>query len=387
METAKIAYPDVKRELLLEVARASLMTKIHPVIANPLTEILVEAVQTIRKPDQPIDLHMIEIMHMQHKMSTESRLIKGLVLDHGGRHEGMPSRIENCYIMTLNVSLEYEKTEVHSGFFWSNAEQREKLIASERAFTDEKVQKIIDLKKKLCDGTNKNFVVINQKGIDPPSLEMLAREGIIGIRRAKRRNMERLPLACGGNGLNSVDDMTEKDLGFAKLVYEVSLGDDKYTFIEGVENPFSCTILIKGPNDYSIAQTKDAIRDGLRAITNTINDKAVIPGAGAFEVSASSHLLEWAKTNVSGKAKLGVAAFADALLVIPRTLAENSGLDQQDVLLKVVEAHERTKEHYGVDVLTGEAQPSKLANIWDNYIVKRQFLNIAPVLADRKSVV
>ena len=326
---------------------------------------------------------MIEIMHMQHKMSTESRIIKGLVLDHGGRHEGMPSRLENCYIMTLNVSLEYEKTEVHSGFFWSNAEQREKLIASERAFTDDKVQKIIDLKKKLCDGTNKNFVVINQKGIDPPSLEMLSREGIIGIRRAKRRNMERLPLACGGRGLNSVDDMTVEDLGYAKVVYEVSLGDDKYTFIDGVENPFSCTILIKGPNDYSIAQTKDAIRDGLRAITNTINDKAVIAGAGAFEVSASSHLLEWAKTNVSGKAKLGVNAFADALLVIPRTLAENSGLDQQDVLLKVIEAHERTKESYGVDVISGEAQPSKLANIWDNYIVKRQFLNIAPVLAEQ----
>jgi T-complex protein 1 subunit zeta len=215
LEKAKIAHPDVKKELLLDVARASLMTKVHPTIAQPLTEILVDAVQTIRKPDQPIDLHMIEIMHMQHKMSTESRLIKGLVLDHGGRHEGMPSRLENCYIMTLNVSLEYEKTEVHSGFFWSNAEQREKLIQSERAFTDEKVQKIIDLKKRLCDGTNKNFVVINQKGIDPPSLEMLSREGIIGIRRAKRRNMERLPLACGGRGLNSVDDMTEEDLGFA----------------------------------------------------------------------------------------------------------------------------------------------------------------------------
>jgi len=343
LETAKIAYPEVKRELLLEVARASLMTKVHPTIANPLTDILVEAVLTIQKPGQPIARHRIEIRLMQPRMTTESRIIKGLVLDHGGRHEGMPSRLENCYIMTLNVSLEYEKTEVHSGFFWSNAEQREKLIASERAFTDDKVQKIIDLKKKLCDGTNKNFVVINQKGIDPPSLEMLSREGIIGIRRAKRRNMERLPLACGGRGLNSVDDMTVEDLGYAKVVYEVSLGDDKYTFIDGVENPFSCTILIKGPNDYSIAQTKDAIRDGLRAITNTINDKAVIAGAGAFEVSASSHLLEWAKTNVSGKAKLGVNAFADALLVIPRTLAENSGLDQQDVLLKVIEAHERTR--------------------------------------------
>ena len=348
-----------------------------------MTDILVDAVETIKREGHPIDLHMVEIMHMQHKMSTESKLIRGLVLDHGGRHEGMPSRVENCYIMTLNVSLEYEKTEVHSGFFWSNAEQREKLIASERAFTDEKVQKIIDLKKKLCDGTNKNFVVINQKGIDPPSLEMLAREGIIGIRRAKRRNMERLPLACGGKGLNSVDDLSEEDLGYAKLVYEISLGDDKYTFIEGVTNPFSCTILIKGPNDYSIAQTKDAIRDGLRAITNTIADKAVVAGAGAFEVASSSHLISWMKTNVSGKAKLGVQAFADALLVIPRTLAENSGLDQQDTLLKVVEAHERTGENYGVDVITGEAQPNSLSNIYDNYIVKRQFLNIAPVLAEQ----
>jgi T-complex protein 1 subunit zeta len=113
-------------------------------------------------------------------------------------------------------------------------------------------------------------VIINQKGIDPPSLEILARAGIVGIRRAKKRNGERIPLACGGKMLNSIDDMTEADLGFAKVVYEQTLGEDKYTFIEGVENPFSCTILIKGPNDYSIAQTRDAIRDGLRAVTNTI---------------------------------------------------------------------------------------------------------------------
>lgn len=105
----------------MEVAKNSLMTKVHPNIANPLTEILVDAVLTIKKGDN-IDLHMIEIMHMQHKMSTESSLIKGLVLDHGARHENMPTKLENCYIMTLNVSLEYEKTEVHSGFFWSSAE-------------------------------------------------------------------------------------------------------------------------------------------------------------------------------------------------------------------------------------------------------------------------
>lgn len=159
LETFKL-NKEIDRDLLIEVARTSLNTKIVPELANPLTEIIVDAVSTITK-DGRIDLHMIELMHMQHKMSTESRLIKGLVLDHGGRQSDLPTRLENCYIMCLNVSLEYEKTEVHSGFFWSNADQREKLIASERAFTDDKVQQIVDFKKKLCDGTDKNFVIIN----------------------------------------------------------------------------------------------------------------------------------------------------------------------------------------------------------------------------------
>merc|ERR1711871_469485 len=139
----------------------------------------------------------------------------------------MPKKSENCYILTLNVSLEYEKSEVNAGFFYSSAEQRDKLVDSERRFTDEKVRKIIELKKKVCTEENKkSFVIINQKGIDPPSLEMLAHEGIIALRRAKRRNMERLPLTIGGVALNSVDDMTEADLGYADTVYEQVLGDD-----------------------------------------------------------------------------------------------------------------------------------------------------------------
>lgn len=302
LEEFKISQ-EVTRDLLINVAKTSLNTKIHPTLANPLCEILVDAVQTISHekdgvPTREIDLHMIEIMHMQHKMSTESKLIRGLVLDHGGRQSELPSSLTDCYILCLNVSLEYEKTEVHSGFFWSNADQREKLIASERQFTDDKVQKIIDLKRKVCEGNNKNFVIVNQKGIDPPSLELLARDGIVGIRRAKKRNGERIPLACGGTQINSVDDLCEKDLGFAKSVYEQVLGDDKYTFIEGVENPFSCTLLIKGPNDYSIAQTKEAIRDGLRAIKNTMEDKSVVPGAGAFEIAAHEQLMKFAKEKV-----------------------------------------------------------------------------------------
>lgn len=109
---------------------------------------------------------------------------------------------------------------MNSGFFYKSATEREKLVGAEREFIDNRVKKIIELKKKVCDGTNKSFVILNQKGIDPSSLDMLAKENIIALRRAKRRNMERLTLACGGVAMNSVDDLTEDCLGWAGVVYE-----------------------------------------------------------------------------------------------------------------------------------------------------------------------
>lgn len=175
---------------------------------------------------------MVEIMHMVHKQAHDSRLVRGLVLDHGGRNDNMPKSLRNCLILTLNVSLEYEKTEVHSAFYFSNAEQRERLIKSERALTDEKCRKICEFKRQVCQN-GESFVVINQKGIDPECLEMLARAGIIGLRRAKRRNMERLMLACGGVAMNSVEELRREQLGFAESVYEETLGEDKFTFVEG----------------------------------------------------------------------------------------------------------------------------------------------------------
>lgn len=120
-------------------------------------------------------------------------------------------------------------------------------MLSEHSFIDEKCKKIIELKRKVCTPENgASLVLINQKGIDPLALDMLAKEGIIALRRAKKRNMERLTLACGGMAVNSVDDLTEKDLGYAEEVHESNIGDEKYTFVEGCKNPLSCTILIKG---------------------------------------------------------------------------------------------------------------------------------------------
>ncbi|KAF9819146.1 hypothetical protein IEO21_02317 [Rhodonia placenta] len=384
------------RATLINVAHTSLATKLHPALAKQLAADVVDAVLTIRPPPpsadsvslfrEPIDLHMIEIMKMQHRTASETQLVRGLVLDHGARHPDMPKRIENAFILTLNVSLEYEKTEVNSGFFYSSAEQREKLVESERRFTDAKVKKVVELKNLVCDQAvdsnekKKNFVIVNQKGIDPLSLDILAKNGIFALRRAKRRNMERLQLVCGGAAQNSVDDLTPDVLGWAGLVYEHTLGEEKFTFIEEVKDPKSVTLLIKGPNPHTIQQTQDALRDGLRAVKNAVEDEALIPGAGAFEVACAAHLTGPVKKSAKGRVKMGVQAFAEALLVIPKTLAANGGFDVQDVVVALQE-EQAEGNVVGLDLQSGEPVDPTVEGIWDNYRVKRQMLHSCSVIA------
>ncbi|GAB0096715.1 T-complex protein 1 subunit zeta [Sergentomyia squamirostris] len=366
---------------LTDVARTSLATKVKSDLAEVLTDVCVRAVLAIKgADDKPVDLHMVELMEMQHKTAIDTQLIEGIVMDHGARHPDMPKRVENAYILTCNVSLEYEKSEVNSGFFYKTAEDREKFVKAEREFIELRVKKIIELKKKVCDGTDKSFVVINQKGIDPVSLDMLAKEGIVALRRAKRRNMERLALACGGMAMNSLEDVQESHLGYAGLVYEHVLGEDKFTFVEQCKNPQSVTILMKAPNRYTLTQIKDAVRDGLRAINNTIADKCLIPGAGAFEIRAYNELMKF-KDTVKGKSRLGVQAFAEALLVIPKTLALNSGYDAQDSIVKLQEEDRLNPDPVGFDISTGEPMKPVDMGVYDNYVVKKQIVRSCSVIA------
>ena len=231
LDTFKL-QKEVDRELLLSVARTSLATKLNGTLAEKLTPAIVDAVLSIYHPPAKPDLFMIEIMKMQHRTASDTSLIRGLALDHGARHPDMPKRVENAFILTLNVSLEYEKSEVNSGFYYSSADQRERLVESERRFVDDKLRRIVELKKEVCgNDPKKGFVIINQKGIDPLSLDVLVKNGIFALRRAKRRNMERLQLVCGGTAQNSVDDLTPDVLGWAGVVYEHQLGEEKYTFI------------------------------------------------------------------------------------------------------------------------------------------------------------
>ncbi|XP_077606020.1 T-complex protein 1 subunit zeta-2 isoform X4 [Crocuta crocuta] len=319
LEEVKI-NKEMKREILLDVAKTSLQTKVHAELADVLTEAVVDSVLAIKRPGYPIDLFMVEIVEMKHKSETDTKLIKGLVLDHGARHPDMKKRVEDAFILTCNVSLEYEKTEVSSGFFYKTAEEKEKLVKAERKFIEDRVQKIIDLKDKVCAQSSKGFVVINQKG------------------------------------------------------------EEKFTFIEACVNPRSVTLLVKGPNKHTLTQIKDALRDGLRAIKNAIEDGCVVPGGGAVEVAIAEALVNY-KHTIKGRARLGVQAFADALLIIPKVLAQNSGYDLQETLVKVQAEHSESKQPVGIDLNTGEPMLAADEGIWDNYCVKKQLLHSCTLIA------
>lgn len=380
LDQVKIPIEPTDRDLLSKVAKTCLRTKVKPRVADSLTNICVDAVNIIKRPNQPIDLHMVEIMEMSHKTEEETSLVKGLVLDHGARHPDMPKMMKNAYVLCLNVSLEYEKSTVHSTIVYKNAEEREKLVASERAFIDERCKRVIELKEKVC-AKGEGFLLYNQQGIDPNSLDMLAKAGIMGLRRAKRRNMERMPLCFGGYAINSVDDMTPECLGRADLVYEYVLGEEKYTFVESSKNVNSATILIKAAAKHTMTQIKDAIYDGLRAVKNAIEDKALVPGAGAFEIAAYTKLIKY-KNTIKDKKSFGIQAFADALTVLPKTLAANSGFDQQDVMVKLIHEHAENDLVVGLDLNSGEPINPVDVGIFDNYSVKKQLINSCSVIAN-----
>jgi T-complex protein 1 subunit zeta len=369
------------REVYVQAARSSLGTKLDPILTAQLSEIVTDAVACVTQPNQAIDLHMVEVMTMQHKLGTDTRFVSGLVLDHGPRHADMPKELKNCYILTCNIGLEWDNSEINSEWNYSNVGMKEKMARAERKNVEDRAQEIINLKRQLCTPENgKNFVVINQKGMDPYALDLLAREHIIGLRRAKRRNMERLVLACGGTAVNHMEGIEEKDLGWAESVQVHTLGEDQFTFVEGVKNPASCTILIKGPNKHTIERVKDAVRDGLRAVKNVAEDGAVLRGAGAFEVACSNYLKKVVVDKAEGRAKVGVQAFAEALLFVPRTLAENSGLTVTDLIVDLQSKH-NSGNVVGVNIENETPIDPAVQGIFDTVLVKSHAINAAATIA------
>lgn len=259
-------------ENLRQLAFTSLNTKIR----NPefLVDIVLKALLSL-SASKSFDTNMIEVIKMEGGDIKDSVFVDGLVLDHSGRHHAMPTFLENVCVMTTNMSLEYEKPEVNAEFCYSSAAQREALAESEREFILEKARRIAEFARELRkDG--KSLVVINEKGIDLFSLEVLAGAGVIALRRAKRRNLERLVKMCGGKIITQVSQISRDSLGFCQTVSVKTINESKYTLLEGTPLKGACTILVRGSFDYE--RMNSAIRGTINSLAVAIQTKCCIYG-------------------------------------------------------------------------------------------------------------
>ena len=336
----KIIKSKKKKLILFRIAKSIFETKLKASSIDRISKIVVEAVLTIHKKKEISDLNLIEILQMEGQSENDSRFVRGLVLDHGSRHPDMPKIMHNVFVLVCNISLEYEKSEINSSFTSLSCDQQEKQFNKERELIDKKINKIIQLKRLVCKKGNKGFLVINQKGIDNISLDLFCREGILALRRAKKKNMERISVLCNSIPVNSSDDIDSSILGFAGLVYEQIIGDEKYTFIENVSNPFSGTILIKGSNIFLRKNTEEVIKNGIKAVKMGIEDKCCLRGGGLVEYASFKFLSSYADI-VSGGAKYGILSLAKALMIIPETLKQNGNENKKIIRGKLCSVPEK----------------------------------------------
>lgn len=266
----------------------SLKTKLKPKIAEIISKITVDSFLSLaNKPN--FDINMIEIMEMGEGNINESRFVNGLVLDHAGRHPLMPKYLENVLIIISNISLEYEKVEINAGFYYSSVEQRQSLVTNERIHILNRANKIVEFAKDIKKRLNKNIVFITDKGIDPFSLEILAKDNILGLRRTKRKNLERLIRMCGGNLITSLDDLKEENLGECKKVSIQQIKDEKYTFLEGT--PYSsCCILIRGNNRYEMKRISSSIRGAHKSLLLALKSPYYLNGGPNLFYKISKYL-------------------------------------------------------------------------------------------------
>jgi chaperonin GroEL (HSP60 family) len=220
-------------------------------------------------------------------------------------------------------------------------------------------------------------VVICQKGIDDVAQHFLAKKGILAVRRVKRSDMEKLERATGGRIVTSIRDLTEADLGYAKLVEERRVGNDKMIFIEGCKNPRAVTVLIRGANDMILDDAERSFNDALHAVRNLLRDPKVVPGGGAIEIELALRLRKFAET-VGGKEQLAVQAFADALEEVAAVLASTAGMDPLQTVMELRRLHSEGKLAAGIDVLNGKLVEDMVKeNVIDPVIVKKQVIKSA----------
>jgi thermosome len=361
------------RQILGKIARTSMASKLVSVNAEPLSKIVVDAVIAIAEKasdnsnNLKVDVDSIKVEKKAGGSIEDTKLIQGIVLDKEVVHGAMPKRIEDAKIALLNAALEIEKTEMSAEIRISEPQQMQMFLEEENRMLKSMVDKI------SASGAN---VLLCQKGIDDLAQHYLAKEGILTVRRVKESDMNNLAKATEGRVLSNIDELSEADLGYAKLVEERRVETDKWVFVEGCKNPKAVSILVRGGSQRVVDEAERSIHDAIMTVKDVVEYPYIIVGAGAPEVYISQKVREWS-ASLSGRSQLAVERFADSVEDIAIALAENAGMDPLDTQTQLRAKAALAKPRYGVDVFNGKVTDMAAKDIYEPLKVKEQVISAA----------
>ena len=368
----KIAIPTESNteEYLKKAAMTSMASKLVAEHRQHLADLAVKAILEVAEKEDgkyKADVDDVKVEKKPGESLTETKLIQGIVLDKEVTHSGMPKRVEKAKIALLDTALEIEKTEFDAKINIESPEQMEAFLKQEEEMLKAMVEKIATV------GAN---VVLCEKGIDDMAQHFLARKGMLVVRRIKKSDMEKLAKATGGKIITNMDDMSPEDLGYASLVEERKIGDDKMTFVEGCKHPRAVTILIRGGTERIVDEAERSVHDALCVVRDIVEEPKILAGGGAPEMEVSRMLRKYAET-LPGREQLAVRGFAEALEAVPITLTENAGLDPIDILSELRVRHEKGEKWAGIEVLSGKVQEMTEAGVFEPLAVKKQIIKSA----------
>lgn len=357
-------------DVLMEVAKTALTGKSAGAVKTFMADICVRsvnAVGVIENEDRFVDLADIKVEKRQGGSIKDSSLIDGIILDKERVHAGMPRSIKDARIALVNSAIEVKKTEVDAKIQITDPNQLSMFLEEEENYIRGLVEKIQN------SGAN---VLICQKGIDELAQHYMSKAGIFAIRRAKKSDMEALSKATSGNIVTNLDDLSEDDLGHAEIVEEKKIGESEMTFITGCPEAKSVSVLLRGGTEHVVDEIRRAFDDAVGVVSVAWEDGAVLTGGGSVLAALSRDLRTYAET-VGGREQMAIEAFASALEIVPRTLAENAGLDPVTTLIELRKAHADGQTHAGINVYEGGVVDMKGANVLEPMRVVEQAIQSA----------
>jgi len=350
-------------ESLLKIATTSMQSKLISEDSGVLSKLVVDAVLRVaeKKGDKyVVDLDNIKVEKKTGGSIQNTELIKGIVLDKEVVHSGMPTKIEGAKIALLNAALEVEKTEMSAEIRITDPTQMQMFLEEENRM----LKSMVDKLQKI--GVN---VLICQKGIDDIAQHYLAKYGILSVRRVKESDMTKLGKATGGRITTNLDDITDKDLGHADLVHQKKVESDKWVFVEGCKNPKSVTVLVRGGSQRVVDEADRSLHDALMVVKDVMEKPAIVAGGGSPEAYLASQLKEWSD-NFEGREQLAIRKYAEALEVIPLTIAENAGMDPIDTMTSLRAKQNSGRKWAGINAKEGKIDDMFALNIVEPVAVK-----------------